>query len=696
MNPLHVALLWHQHQPLYRNPRSGRYSLPWVRLHALKDYYDMAALAGEHPGLHLTFNLVPSLLDQIEEYASGAAVDPALQLARRPAADLAEDDRLALLELFFSVPYRTVIAPYARYAALYHKRGERSAEGDYREAIPRFRTNDLRDLQVWFHLGWCGATLRGRPEVKELFRKGSEFTEQEKHALLDIQDGFLGEVVPIHRRLWQDGAAEISTSPYYHPILPLLCDLSSAREAVPDLPLPGEPFQKPADASWHVTKGLDLIERRLGRRPTGMWPSEGSLSEQAVGLLGSCGVRWTASDEDVLRASAPGPHGPDLIYRPWQLETQGGAGPAIFFRDHALSDLIGFTYSSWPARSAADDFLSRLRHAAQRAPGGVVSVILDGENAWEHYPDNGVEFLRALYDGLARAEDLHPVTFSEALERGPRPARLGRLRAGSWIGASFTTWIGHPEKNKAWSLLAAARQEAERRLGGALHESPVFESLAAAEGSDWFWWFGDDHSSEQDAVFDASFRDLLRGVYQALDAPVPEELDHPIKRARGHHWTRPEGPASPSLDGRITDYFEWLSAGVCEAAAGQGAMHQAAGLIRRIAYAAGEGSLFVRVDPERGDVTSMLSSLEQGRLGVEVLVPERISVTFQMDGERVAITGGLSRFGAGAVLEVEVPLPAAPMVEFFVTLWAGDGLLQRLPRDGTISFAPDEQPDWSV
>ena len=698
--PLNVAFLWHQHQPLYKSPRNGRYALPWVRLHGLKDYYDMAAIAGDQPRLHLTFNIVPSLLDQIDDYVSGQADDPSLELAKRPAADLTDDEALALLDLYFSVPYRTLIAPFPRYAALYHKRGQRGASGDYREALDRFRPDDLRDLQVWFHLAWCGATLRARPEVKELFKKGDGFTEAEKLALLDLQGRFLAEIVPIHRRLADEGVAELSTSPYYHPILPLLCDLTSAREAVPDLPLPDQPFSHPGDAAFQVIEGLSAMQRRFGRRPAGVWPSEGSLSERAIGILSECDLRWTASDEDVLRASVPGPHGPDLLYRPWRLDAASASAPAVFFRDHTLSDLIGFTYATWPAAAAVDDFLARLRHVGQRAPGGVVSVILDGENAWEHYPDNGVEFLRALYAGLAHADDIRTVTYSEALEQGPPPGRMGRLRAGSWIGASFTTWIGHPEKNRAWSLLSAARQEAERRLGSALRGAAVFHSLAAAEGSDWFWWFGDDHSSEQDAIFDASFRDLLRGVYQALDAPVPSELDAPIKRARTHQWSRPAAPLAPVLDGRVSDYFEWLAAGVCDAASGQGAMHQSAGLIRRIAYGTGDGALFLRVDPERGDVATLLATLDDGSIGVEILVPERYSVAFKLERGRVLLAGpaggGAARHAADAVLEVELPLADPSRIEFFVTLSARDGLLQRLPRDGAIALVPGEPPDWSV
>ncbi len=689
------------HQPLYRSPRSGRYSLPWVRLHGLKDYYDMASIAAEHPSLHLTFNIVPSLLDQLEDYAEGRAADPALELARRPAADLSEDERAAILDLFFSVPYPTLIAPYPRYAALFHKRGQRGIGGDYSGTRARFKQGDLRDLQVWFHLAWCGRALKRRPEVRDLFKKGDGFTEDEKLALLDLQGGFLREILPVYRRLLAEGRTEIATSPYYHPILPLLCDLGSAREAIADLPLPDMPFRRPADAAHQVKRALSAMELRFGVRPAGVWPSEGSLSEDVVRLLGDCGVAWTASDEDVLRSSSPsslGPLAPEAIHRPYRLDSAGENGPAIFFRDHALSDLVGFTYASWPAPQAAEDFAGRLRSIAREAPGGVVCVILDGENAWEYYKDNGAAFLGALYERLTQEQDLRTVTFSEALDSGPAPARLSRLRAGSWIGADFTTWIGHPEKNKAWSLLALARQEAEHRLGGEMGDGAVWEALAAAEGSDWFWWFGEDHSSEQDLIFDAAFRDLLSSVYQLLGAAAPKDLDLPIKRVHMRPWLPPTGPIRPAIDGVVTDYFEWLGAGSCEAGSGQAAMHQASGLIRRVAFGSDGRSLFVRVDPDGRDIPGLLSGLVEGRISLEVISPESQRFDFQLGSGGVTSTGDSSsaRAAAARVLEVELPLPDTAAVEFFVTLAAKGATLQRLPRDGAILVSPGAPPDWSV
>jgi hypothetical protein len=276
--------------------------------------------------------------------------------------------------------------------------------------------------------------------------------------------------------------------------------------------------------------------------------------------------------------------------------------------------------------------------------------------------------------------------------------RLERLRAGSWIGASFTTWIGHPEKNRAWSLLAQARNEAEHKLGPDLETSPVFPVLAAAEGSDWFWWFGDDHSSEQDAIFDASFRDLLRGIYQMIGARAPEELDRPIKSARTRTWSEPTGPIHPTVDGAVSDYFEWLTAGQCDAASGQGAMHQAVGMIRRVVFGSDGRSLYVRIDPERGDIRALLASLQGGTLGVDLTAPARKTARFQLEGDQVIqVEGGAAvRHAAGRVLEVEVPLEDPSRAQFTISLASEGGTIQRLPRDGAIVFSPGEPPDWSV
>jgi len=699
--PLKVAILWHQHQPLYRSAGTGRYSLPWVRLHGLKDYYDMAELASEFPRLRLTFNLVPSLLEQIDDYVSGEAIDPVVELARRRPEDLDEAERLLMLDLFFSVPYRTLIAPYPRYAALYHRRGPKRGAGSYRDALPRFSAGDLRDLQVWFHLAWCGPALRRRGEVRELLRKSHGFTEEEKTALLSILQEFLGEVIPIHRRLRDEGIAELSASPYYHPILPLLCDLGVAREAVADLPLPGLPYAHPGDAAAQVREAVASHAARFGAPPAGMWPSEGGLSRQTVAILGECGIRWAASDEGVLRASVSNGDDPALIYRPWRLETAGDGSPTLFFRDRKLSDLIGFTYASWRPERAVADFLSRLRQIARQAPGGVVSVILDGENAWEYYPDNGAPFLRALYAGLTGADDLETVTFSGAMAAAGEPGRLDGLRAGSWIGADFTTWIGHPEKNRAWELLAAARSAVEEKLGHGpgprpFTAEPVWRTLAAAQGSDWFWWLGDDHASEQDAVFDASFRDLIRASYRMVGLEPPREVDEPIKRTRVPSWSLPTGRIRPALDGRISDYFEWLGAGVCEAGAVQGAMHEASGLIRRVAFGTDGASLFVRVDPDRGDLAGLLASVAGARLTVCLSAPRPVELAFGLVSGRPACLDGTTRFGAGRLLEVEIPLEAAGPAELYVALSGTEGLVQRLPREGAITFSPEEPPDWSV
>ena len=692
---------------------SGIASLPWVRLHALKDYYDMVALALEHPGLRVTFNVVPSLVDQIEDVAAEGAQDPALLLARRDAGTLTSEERHLLLDLFFSVPYRTRIAPFPRYAALYHKRGGRGPEGTFADAAPRFKDRDLRDLMVWFHLAWSGETLGRSEVVRSLIRKGEGFTESEKAALLDAQQEFLRGVLPKLRSAADEGAIEISTSPYYHPILPLVCDSDSAHESSPGLPVPHPHFRRQGDAVEQVRDAVARHREVFGTSPGGMWPSEGSLSEEVVRIMGAEGIRWAASDEGVLANAIalsswggwPGgrlPH--DTICRAYRLQ---GSGPALFFRDRELSDLLGFTYSAWGSEAAAEDFTRRLLVVRNRigatSADAVLPVILDGENAWEHYPDNGVHFMRSLYRRLTATAGIRTTTFSEYLGASPEPLRLERLRAGSWIRSDFTTWIGHPEKNLAWDLLRGARESFDRRAGEIPEEDRRLarRCLMAAEGSDWFWWYGEEHSSEEDPIFDASFRGLLRETHRLLGEVPPVRLSEPIMgRERRALFEPPTGALRPTIDGRLTDYFEWLPAGRCEASVGFGTMRPGASPMERIAFGWEPGHLYIRVDPAGGTGGNLL---EGAGLVVALSRPAERRIRIQATRGSREPTADLPsvRCAAGRVIEIDVPLQAVGAADgdtlaFSVAHESRSGAVDRLPRDGEIVLEAVPVWDWSV
>jgi alpha-amylase/alpha-mannosidase (GH57 family) len=672
----------------------------------------MVELAAAQPGLRLTFNVVPSLVDQLLDLGEGRTQDPALLLARRPADALGMEEQLGILDLFFSVPYRTRIAPFPRYAALFHKRGSRGGDGTYSEALGRFKAHDYRDLMVWFHLAWCGETLKRHEVVRELVRKAEGFTETEKAALLDAQQAFVRGVVPRLQRAAASDGVELSTSPYYHPILPLLCDTESAREAAPGIALPHPPFRRHADAVEQVRGAVERHREVFGAAPVGIWPSEGSLSEEVVGILDAAGIRWAAGDEGVLAASlalsgedaARGGKPPrDRICSGFRL---GDAGPVLFFRDRELSDLIGFTYSSWDGEGAAQDFVSRLLairdELGPRAAGAVVPVILDGENAWEHFPDGGVSFLTALYRRLTSTPGLETTTFSGYLDGPHETARLRRLRAGSWIRSDFTTWIGHPDKNRGWDLLRVARDAFDAAARDVADEARrlAFRCLLAAEGSDWFWWYGEEHTSEEDPIFDASFRDLLKEVYRLLRRPPPEALSLPIVTRRRAAYESPTGIVTPTLDGRLTDYFEWLLAGVCDAASGFGTMRPGVAPIERLAFGWGPGHVYLRVDPVG---VSAREFMHRGDLTVEFALPRprRIVVRCAPEAGAPVADPPSVRCTADRVVELAVPLAElgaadGERVAFAVVYESGSAPIERLPRDGEIELLAAPTFEWSV
>ncbi|MFA5907519.1 MAG: glycoside hydrolase family 57 protein [Vicinamibacterales bacterium] len=577
---VNLALLWHMHQPYYEDLATGEHILPWVRLHAIKDYWGMVALLEEFPGVRVTFNLVPSLIVQVQAFAGDRARDRHLVLGLKPARDLTEDEARWLVANGFHAPYERMIRPFPRYAELHA----------IRQARQPFSPDDLGDLQVWHKLAWMDPDWLARDaRLLALVARDRGYTEADKAALREIELELLSLVVPAYREASERGQVELSCSPFYHPILPLLCDSDTALRTHPNWGRPRTRLVRPDDARAQVERALSFHEATFGRRPSGMWPSEGSVSDEAVAVMAGAGVRWLATDEDILSRSlgAAMPRDgfghavrADLLYRPYRV---GPQGPVALFRDHALSDRIGFHYQSWDADAAAADFVERVREAGRRfsaATGGedaTVSVILDGENAWEHYPGGGRPFLRALYGALTAAADIRTVTMAEAA-KGPA-APLRSIYPGSWINADFYIWIGHRDDHRAWSQLAEARAVFDRESASvpAADRDRAFEELLIAEGSDWFWWYGDDHSSDHDRDFDDLFRRHLRNAYSALGVAVPDELHASnISTGPAPDSLRPTGRVSVRLDGRETSFFEWAGAARLPLSRPAGAMHEVA------------------------------------------------------------------------------------------------------------------------
>jgi alpha-amylase/alpha-mannosidase (GH57 family) len=540
------------HQPDYRDYASGEFTAPWTYLHAIKDYCDMAWHLEHNPGARAVFNFVPILLDQLEDYAeqfrTGTIRDPLLRLLKKPRGETySAAERQLLAESCFRSNHATMLEPFLAYKALHALWG--AAAGGSGKGIAYLGDQFYADLVTWYHLAWTGETLRREKLlVRRLMDKGREFTPEDRGALCDLIGATISDLIPRYRRLAESGRIELSTTPHYHPILPLLIDLSCAREALPDSPMPAaKHYPGGAErAQFHVNAAREAYARRFGKEPTGVWPAEGGISTEAALMLARAGLRWTASGEGVLMNSLQAAAGKDValpprheyLYCPYELR-QGDAAITCFFRDDGLSDRIGFEYSKWVGGDAAQDFVASLEAIRAAAPADstpVVSVILDGENAWEFFPYNGYYFLSELYQKLAAHPFIRMTTFEQYLASGEARAQtrpLRRVVAGSWVYGNFSTWIGSADKNRAWDLLCEAKARYDEIARGAEPTSLVARQLADCESSDWFWWFGDYNPGESVAVFDRLYRNNLSNLYRLLNLRVPESLKTPLSVGHG-------------------------------------------------------------------------------------------------------------------------------------------------------------------
>lgn len=726
--PLKVVFIWHMHQPYYKDPVKNEYVLPWTYLHGIKDYFDMPAIVEDTPGARAVFNLVPSLLEQVLDYAAGTAIDPFLIKGQMNPADMNEDDRVFLLENFFSANRQRMIEPHRRYLELLYMAGE-GKPGAARERVRHFSSQDLLDLQVCFFLSWTGEAARRRyPEFQELLAKGSGYTAADRELLFTTQRRLLNEIIPLYKKLHLSGQVELSVTPYYHPILPLLCDTRIAQEAMPRATLPQERFRHPEDARAQVNLGIGYFKELFGFVPQGMWPSEGSVSDEVLEVIAACGLQWVATDEEVLARSLDGGlgHHKEQLYHPWTFAAQQGE-LGIFFRDHQLSDLIGFTYSQWDPRRAVADFTGRIRQIRQQLGGGdcVVPIILDGENAWEFYQDNAYDFLSGLYAGIAASDDLRLVTCSEALQQSRRERRLHHIHPGSWINANYGIWIGHPEENLAWDLLTRARRTLEERHpqaadilahageDGDPQARMLCTSLYAAEGSDWFWWYGDDHFSPHSDRFDYLFRRHLTNVYNLLGVEPPRELLEPIKKKTPAGLVRePVSFIDPEVNGRIGDYFEWLGAGLFDLTRQGSAMHSSDRMLQGLYWGYNREFIFFRVDGMQ-DLERLLKEMDI--LALQLISDREYRLPMQKTGcEGMLLareagvwvsTNSCCKWAIERTAEVAVPLAGlnlVPGAKLFVTitLTRDHEEIGRWPSDAPLMLeyvGPElEDGDWLI
>jgi len=682
---IYLNLIWHHHQPLYYpDPRSGIISRPWVRVHSTKSYYNMAAVLKDYPGVKVTFNLTPVLLRQIEAYLNGAK-DKYWQLAETPAAELSAKEKEFILLRFFDANWDNVIGRFPGYRRLLTLRGDGS-KASIRQALEKFTEQDLRDLQVWFNLAWFNSSLLNSEPLAGLVRKDRGFSEADKKVLFRETLRIMKEIIPLYRALQDSGQIEVTTTPYAHPILPLLYNTDLAGKADPAAQIPEERFSFPNDAIAQLSLSRERYRKDFGREARGLWPAEGAVGQDILNIVAKAGFGWMASGEQVLarslgigdftRDERDTVREADLLYRPYILESRSGSEVAVVFRDLRLSDMIAFEYSGTPAREAVDDFMHRIEAIRGRlkdkgAEGPhLVTVILDGENPWEHYPNDGNEFLNRLYTALSESKTVKTTTVTEYLSMFPGQRHLDTLWWGCWFSPDYSTWIGEEEENTAWEYLRITRENLARydiygkkkadkeQIGKAL------DFMYLAEGSDWFWWYGADQDSGVDEYFDWAFRSLLTEVYKALGEEVPDFLKVPVMPQKPAQPVRSaKTPFSAQVDGTAWEN-EWENAGlfINESADDPGADKRAPRpvspadhpSIDTLYYGYNSDRLFLRLD------TSVnIEKLPSGSsLEIYLTTPRRREAT------GLTINGNPLGFHSNRFLKVELPSLSASLAHF--------------------------------
>ena len=726
--PLNIAFVWHMHQPYYKDLRNNQYQMPWVRLHGIKDYYDMVAILDNYPQIHQTFNLVPSLVEQIEDYANQGAYDRHLFLTEKPVSQLTDGEKEEIVSSFFICNYETMIKPNLRFNQLWEKRGERIE--NIKSITRKFTQADILDLQVWSNLAWIGPIFHKEKEIAGLLTKSRNFSEDDKRLLIDKQREILKRVLPKYKEAKDRGQVEITISPYYHPILPLLYDTDSAKLALPNIKLPKTRFSHPEDAEKQIQMGMELYQRVFQDKPKGLWPSEGSVSEQIIPLLAKQDIKWIATDEEILymslllsarSKSLSASEKYKALHRAY-IVSIGQDKLNIVFRDHALSDLIGFVYSKWETKAAVEDFIGKLHWLrdtlSSDLENSLVCIILDGENCWEYYRNDGHDFLSLLYAQLSDDKLLKTVKVNEFLEQNPKMENLPGVFAGSWINHNFRIWIGHPEDNLAWDLLKMTRDALsayQAEMGDKTRTEAIekaWKAIYVAEGSDWCWWYGDEHQGPSNDEFDRLFRSHLLYVYELMEKQPPDVLYKPIRSVFAYtRQVPPTGYIKPTLDGKNTHYYEWQPAGFFDCLKDGGSMHRATSIVKGIYYGLDQDNLYFRIDA----FLPAHKYLEDGYVfSLEIMEPKKYILS--MEKETNQVKSGIERAmqeaavipvqsAVGEIIELGISIQQMKfedkkIVGFQVTVRKDGKELERWPSMDLVRFEiPTERSDqifWQI
>jgi alpha-amylase/alpha-mannosidase (GH57 family) len=706
---MNVVFLWHMHQPYYVNPLTKMAMMPWVRLHSVKGYLDMIDLMARTPEIRVNFNFTPVLVKQILELANGEVTDLWESWSRKPVAELHRDEKKRILENFFKINWDTLIKPYPRYQELLDRRGREWNEASLDDILKLFTEADWRDLQTWYNLAWTGFSAEKRyPVLAELKKQGRDFTEEQKHQVLDVHHAILKSVLGLYREAVARGQVEITTTPFFHPILPLVYDTDLAKRCMPGRALPMR-FSAPEDAAAQLRLAQEQHEKVFGVKARGLWPSEGSVAPELVPLFQEAGLEYFCTDEgNLFRSLAQDPawRGRSVdhleLFQGFRVRHEGVAVQALF-RERPLSDFIGFNAARNEAEKSADYLMHHLDHLSSvvTAANGVVCLALDGENAWEAFPDGGERFLSLMYEKLAQKHHLRTMRLGDYFTEFPARAEFSSLHTGSWINSDFDIWIGDPEENKGWEWIKQTREFLVERVakGGAAPEQAeaAWWEIYAAEGSDWFWWYGPDFSTECDFLFDELFRTHLQNVYRLLGCEPPAYLDVPIcLPSQALAYSKPHRFLEPPVTGYIENYYDWVGAGLLDIRQQQTAMYQADRIGERLYFGFDRKKFYLRLEMKQkpGELVVQFTGPRSCRIRLQAKGRQGWTPTVEGSEDSVLYENVEAEVGVGwgDFLTLAVPIEAlgwdrGGTVSFFVQLME-DGLQkERYPERGVLEFA---------
>ena len=650
--------------------------MPWVFLHAIKDYYEMPWLLSLHKGVKASFNITPPLIEQLNLYSDPLKNDYFLSLWHKKPSELDIEQRTWLIKTCKSTQYETMIRPIPYFSELYHKDVLSDAE--------------LIDFEVVFMLAWCGNYLRQENTlVKKLFIKEKAFTQDDKSILLDTLTSFLKGILPFYAHLQKQGRISLSTTPYNHPILPLLLDMNNAKKANEHTSLVDNPLSLRDDAIEQVERSIALYKETFGTAPTGFWPAEGAVDEESIEIYKQRGLSWIATDEAILFRSLEDDERSNL-YKPYVYNDV-----TIGFRDHALSDLIGFNYRFKSGHDASTHFMQSIEPIMQKDKEATVFVILDGENAWEFFDNNAYDFFMELYKCFENTSWCKTATMDEVSQLKNK-GHLDKLAPGSWIHGNFDTWSGHHDKNRAWELIYQTKRDVENYSGNIskeIQEKIRFHFLAS-ECSDWFWWYGDDHATEFAYEFDALFREHLMSIYTLLKIHPPADLFEPIisHKSSVSFLLKPQMSISPIIDGKNSSFFEWLGSGSVDESKLYSTMDRVRGPIEKIYYGHNKDTVFLAFE---GDIISLDTSKMQllviieetgEQLSFSMHKPYEHKGTQLIIAERVELALSRSHFKKHS------------MVHLRFEMVQGTEIIQTMPGYGALAIDLDETyaKNWFV